>query len=486
RQMRQHRLLVDKLEGSGALAPHAPSALEDTVCASPQVSAMRAMHVRTSSVSGSPTDTADLAHAELMQPMHALLLDARALPRSRSMDFRLPPQNPSAEDTQATYRPQSSSGSSGSARTPVISILASRIDCCKTFTENLVFLLNRETDPATQILILHMLENILSDRQTCGIMYTNDMHVLIDVVLRALGDLAEGAQMVCQAYVGVLRALLCNPAYLKDRHRLSDVELCLVSLLRQSLVCAQPEEGPVERRAGAASPASSMSSAMSDETCCARVSEESPVVLPKTSRRPPPPPPRVKTVHTDSDRPTAPAHRRRPAPPPPPMRLPTAAAHCSTDDSSCSNGGGSFARPPRRKAPPPPPPSPRTAPPTPSQKPRPRAPEQTGLRRQLSVKKSVSKYKRDSLRLPPPLPPPRQRASRPVTPVSPVVEVAAEAEAEAGDTPDGAQDAWSLRAALEDSVEGRRATRKLVESALRCCHEARNMAVVRSPRSGVF
>ncbi|KAJ1722316.1 pre-rRNA processing [Coemansia erecta] len=681
RQMQQHRALVDKLESSGALAPHVSSQMADVELSSPPASAMRALHIRTASASlppppppssglpsggsgisghasgapacnGQPADALSLAHSELMRPMqhmassgaqlrhpavHALPLESHAIPRSRSMDFRMQalsshagrtspggllrsasesydsddnPENISTSNgngngsgsgngKKPTHQANRSVSSSCSPReppppprqypasTPVVAILAKRIDCCKTFTENLVFLLNRETDPATQVLILHMLHSILSDPGTSGIMYTNDMHVLIDIMLRDLGNLAEGAQKVCQAYVLVVCALLRNPAYLAARHRLSDIELCLVNLLRQSLVCAQPlpllqppqsplagsRRGSVSssastrhnsvasdvlvvppaagqrRGSGAVSPASSLSSSVSEETCCVRSVDDSPVTWPKTSRRPPPPPPpppsaassssssRSKLAHVpDLGRLAPPGlhHRRRPAPPPPPssLRRPaTASAHMhphsastaasSEADDSC----GSAARPHRRKAPPPPPPPSRSrtpatststsrpltphrgpAPPPPpptahalrhsadadKPKSKPRAAEQTGLRRQLSVKKSVSRYKRDSIRIsPPPLPPPRQRgASQSAkTPVSPVIEVPAEAaddEDEEEDEDEDAEDSRSLRSGFGDSTEGRRATRKLVESALRCCHEARSLAAMRSPTAGVF
>ncbi|KAJ2769990.1 pre-rRNA processing, partial [Coemansia nantahalensis] len=255
----------------------------------------------------------------------ALVADARTLPRSQSMMFRAEPheraaagqQRPGSEvhasahvsqaapsgggapDTDAADGPQSLSSSR------MIAILAQRTDCCKTFTENLVFLLNRETDPATLKLILHMLACILANPDTSEILYTNDMHVLTDIVIRDLGNLSDTEQRLRRSYLHVVCVLLRNPVYLVARHRLSDIELCLVNLLRQSLVSSQallvavgsgasrresmsdsstrhnsmlvePAAGStlgaagVRLGGGAASPAPSLSSTASEETCVRR------------------------------------------------------------------------------------------------------------------------------------------------------------------------------------------------------------------------
>ncbi|KAJ1823420.1 pre-rRNA processing, partial [Coemansia sp. RSA 2599] len=433
-----------------------------------------------------------------------------------------------------------------------------------TFTENLVFLLNRETDPATQVLILHMLNCILSDPGTANIIYTNDMHVLIDILLRDLSNLSESLQRQRQAYLLVVCALLRNPVYLAAKHRLSDIELCLVNMLRQSLVCLQTTTSnsvagsrrgsvssnsstrhnsmasdvfvvpviDIRRSGGTASPVSSLSSSMSEETCCPRSIDNSPSLgavstTPKRVAPPiPPPPSRSKLGQKSLGRTLGtlnpPVHRRRPAPPPPPLMAQTHRQNSplpSVHPSEMIDGSNSSPRSYRRRAPPPPPPLPqqslsvppacaRTAP-TPSktraQSPPPPPPsqpalassarhgkskqaEQTGIRRQLSVKKSVSKYKRDSIRVAP-LPPPRSRNSSlsSKAPMSPVIEAAAPAETASGvaDNDDDNEDfdVQSLKSEYGDSAESRRITRKLVEGALRCCHEARiTVSATNTPR----
>ncbi|KAJ2232055.1 pre-rRNA processing [Coemansia sp. RSA 485] len=526
----QHLALVERLGGAIPAAPL--DAMQSPV--------LRAsLHTRTASASQSPPPVSALPgrgagldhnapaaqHAVGEAPCHpalrTLTLETHSIPRSRSMDFRN-----QGEESAVGSSPHDAVQP---VSTPVVAILTSRVDCCKTFTENLVFLLNRETDPATQVLILHMLNCILSDPGTAGIIYTNDMHVLIDILLRDLSNLSEGMQQLRQAYLLVVCALLRNPGYLAARHRLSDIELCLVSMLRQSLVCLQVSVGSaagsrrgsvssssstrhnsmasdvlvvptvdIRRTAGAASPASSLSSAVSDETCCPRSVDNSPSLgaVTKTSRRPAPPVPPPSSRSKLGQKPpcnplgslTTPAHRRRPAPPPPPpMALSRRQNSPLPATSAFETHGSSSPRSHRRRAPPPPPCA-RTAPtPTPllpsqpalasgARQARGKQTEQTGIRRQLSVKKSVSRYKRDSIRVAP-LPPPRSRNSSvsSKTPISPVIEVSVQADDDDDDEEEDS-DTMSLPSGLDDSSEARRITRKLVEGAIRCCHEARMTA----------
>ncbi|KAJ2096646.1 pre-rRNA processing [Coemansia sp. RSA 922] len=586
---------------------------------------IRATHTRTSSTSLPAADIAKGANAmghvqrqTLRNPaLFALPAESHQLPRSRSMDFR----SQLEDEPNALPRSGSDSGKRPSRRqglhrerdvisginvaalagaqpcqppTPVVAILARRIDCCKTFTENLVFLLNRETDPATQILILHALFCILSDPGTLGILYTNDMYVLVDIIIRDLSNLSDGIQRLSQAYLCVVGSLLRNPVFLATRHRLSDIELCLVNMLRHSLVCSQASVSVPSRRGSASSsstrhnsitselampvpqsephrgsravsPVSSLSSSVSEETCFPRSAEDiqSLGVLPKTSRRPAPPPPpsaslRAKTSHQHASAclPASPAngnttlrppgHRRR-APPPPPPQLQEArspvighldrqaavlsgqlaglqhALGCEAPTEAC----GSQRRRHRRPPPPPPTPSSSNASPLLATKPSPhsRVPapppppissavartqrtEHTGLRRQLSVKKSVSIYKRSAGRPAPP--PPRSRNASNAAETHdglpstggeeqlmlPKVEVSLASEYGVDKRPpalvnvknsdmddDGDSDSSAAKLAnsadLQETGEERRTTRRLVEAALRGCHEARIQAALR-------
>ncbi|KAJ2564750.1 pre-rRNA processing [Coemansia sp. RSA 1822] len=512
----------------------------------------RPHHARAVSVSLPGNDDAQEGPIRPVQlPItHALDMEMHLLSRSRSMDFRSQlckqpanaeqPPRPSSEAYTTATTCDTEDVHAYRRQTLVVTILAQRTDCCKTFTENLVFLLNRETDPATQRLILHMLACILANPGTNHILYTNDLHVLTDIIIRDLSNVSDAEQQLRRSYLRVICVLLRNPGYLAARHRLSDIELCLVSMLRESLVSSHASTVPRSRRGsvgetntrhnsmaisdlgssvelrhnGAASPALSLSSAASEETCCARgsgVSELRPsATVHKVVRRPPPPPPSAKqraqaTPSVSSSLcPTQP--RRRRAPPPPPS-LPATSAHATPSSSPRldpvhETSESPSPRPTRRKAPPPPPrfrPANEpgtvpTKPPTPPPRTdlrRPK-PEQTGIRRQLSVKKSVSRYKRDSCigRPAPPTPPPRD-FSKIAAPMSPVIEVSSEDTVVTGIKPPGSGSEThvdineysdeELDVSLEASAEQRRATRVLVANALRGCHEARALALSLGP-----
>ncbi|KAJ2885218.1 pre-rRNA processing [Coemansia aciculifera] len=578
---------------------------------------IRATHARTASISLPAADIGEDASAPghmQQQPLRspalfALPAESHQLPRSRSMDFR----SLLEDEPNALPRSGSDSGKRPSRRqglrrerdvisgidvaalvgaqpsqrpTPVVAILARRIDCCKTFTENLVFLLNRETDPATQILILHALFCILSDPGTLGILYTNDMYVLVDIIIRDLSNLSDGVQRLSQAYLCVVGSLLRNPVFLATRHRLSDIELCLVNMLRHSLVCSQASVSVPSRRGSASSsstrhnsitselamavpqtethrgsravsPVSSLSSSVSEETCFPRSAEDiqSLGVLPKTSRRPAPPPPPSASLRAGASRQHAPAcspangngslrppgHRRRapPPPPPPPQEARSLAARHLDRQAAVLSGQlaglqhalgseapteacGSQRRRHRRPPPPPPTPSSSNASPLLVAKPSPhsRVPappppissavartqrtEHTGLRRQLSVKKSVSIYKRSAGRPAPPLPRPRNvsgaagehgglastgddgRLTLPKVEVSPATEypvdkrpVALTSDVDDEDDSDSSGAKLANSTDPQETGEERRTTRRLVEAALRGCHEARIQAVSR-------
>jgi hypothetical protein len=95
----------------------------------------------------------------------------------------------------------------------------------KTFGENLILLLNRESETSLQLLILKLLYLIFTTPTTAEYFYTNDLHVLLDVVLRNLLDLpadddaagngdagAHGspARALRHTYLRVLHPLLAN------------------------------------------------------------------------------------------------------------------------------------------------------------------------------------------------------------------------------------------------------------------------------------
>jgi hypothetical protein len=71
----------------------------------------------------------------------------------------------------------------------VLKTLSNNISEYKTFGENLILLLNRESETSLQLLILKLLYLVFITKSTAEYFYTNDLHVLLDVILRNLLDL---------------------------------------------------------------------------------------------------------------------------------------------------------------------------------------------------------------------------------------------------------------------------------------------------------
>ncbi|ORZ27923.1 hypothetical protein BCR41DRAFT_346247, partial [Lobosporangium transversale] len=91
-------------------------------------------------------------------------------------------------------------------------VLADRPGASCTFGENLIFMLNRADDPSLQMLILKLLYLLFTSPkiQLRHFFYTNDLHVLVDVIIRELWDLPEEQEPIRHAYLRVLGPLLKN------------------------------------------------------------------------------------------------------------------------------------------------------------------------------------------------------------------------------------------------------------------------------------
>lgn len=107
----------------------------------------------------------------------------------------------------------------------------------KTFGCNLILLLNREAETSLQLLILKLLYLLFQTPTTAEYFYTNDLYVLLDVVLRNLLDLpAEEPRGIAlrHTYLRVLHPLLANSQVRLPPHY-KKVELVkMLRLLTQS------------------------------------------------------------------------------------------------------------------------------------------------------------------------------------------------------------------------------------------------------------
>ncbi|KAF2444469.1 hypothetical protein P171DRAFT_432501 [Karstenula rhodostoma CBS 690.94] len=103
----------------------------------------------------------------------------------------------------------------------VIKALSTHGMTYKTFGCNLILLLNRESETSLQLLILKALYLIFGNRQTAEYFYTNDLHVLVDVILRNLMDLpsdSPAANALRHTYLRVLHPILTHSQISKPPH----------------------------------------------------------------------------------------------------------------------------------------------------------------------------------------------------------------------------------------------------------------------------
>ncbi|KAL8675399.1 MAG: hypothetical protein Q9168_000230 [Polycauliona sp. 1 TL-2023] len=104
----------------------------------------------------------------------------------------------------------------------VIKVLSTAGNAFKTFGENLILLLNRESETSLQLLILKLLYLLFTTPSTYEYFYTNDLRVLVDVMIRNLLDLPLSAGPLRHTYLRVLYPLLAHtqlkhpPHYKKD------------------------------------------------------------------------------------------------------------------------------------------------------------------------------------------------------------------------------------------------------------------------------
>ncbi|KAL1800232.1 hypothetical protein ACET3X_000574 [Alternaria dauci] len=107
----------------------------------------------------------------------------------------------------------------------------------KTFGCNLILLLNRESETSLQLLILKVLYLLFGNPSTAEYFYTNDLHVLVDVILRNLIDLphdSAAANALRHTYLRVLHPILMYSQISKPPHYKREELLRLLHLLVSS------------------------------------------------------------------------------------------------------------------------------------------------------------------------------------------------------------------------------------------------------------
>lgn len=104
----------------------------------------------------------------------------------------------------------------------VVKVLSLNGPLYRTFGENIILLLNRATETALQLLILKLLYLLFTTHATYEYFYTNDLRVLLDVIIRNLLDLPNESASLRHTYLRVLYPLLAHtqlnqpPQYKRD------------------------------------------------------------------------------------------------------------------------------------------------------------------------------------------------------------------------------------------------------------------------------
>lgn len=120
----------------------------------------------------------------------------------------------------------------------------------KTFGCNLILLLNRESETSLQLLILKLLYLLFGNLSTAEYFYTNDLHVLVDVILRNLIDLphdSPAANALRHTYLRVLHPILMHSQISKPPHYKREELLRLLHLLVTSGTHFAPVDETTQR-----------------------------------------------------------------------------------------------------------------------------------------------------------------------------------------------------------------------------------------------
>lgn len=104
----------------------------------------------------------------------------------------------------------------------------------KTFGENIILLLNRETETSLQLLILKLLYLLFTTSGTYEYFYTNDLRVLLDVIIRNLMDLPDEKISLRHTYLRVMYPLLAHTQLNQPPYYKQDEIFRVLKILRGS------------------------------------------------------------------------------------------------------------------------------------------------------------------------------------------------------------------------------------------------------------
>lgn len=111
----------------------------------------------------------------------------------------------------------------------------------KIFSELLLLMFNRSQDPSLQIMMCKLLYLILSNKSNKiaeDFFYLNDLHVLVDVLIRELQDISDQNEFLRNTFLRVLIPLLKNTELNKTHYRRKDLLQLLNSLCVFDNICS--------------------------------------------------------------------------------------------------------------------------------------------------------------------------------------------------------------------------------------------------------
>ena len=100
----------------------------------------------------------------------------------------------------------------------VIKMLSLHGASYRSFGENIILVLNRETETSQQLLILKALYLLFTTKATYEYFYTNDLKVLLDIIIRNLMDLPEEKMSLRHTYLRVMYPLLAHTQLSQPPH----------------------------------------------------------------------------------------------------------------------------------------------------------------------------------------------------------------------------------------------------------------------------
>nr|XP_012229335.1 PREDICTED: NCK-interacting protein with SH3 domain isoform X1 [Linepithema humile] len=118
----------------------------------------------------------------------------------------------------------------------------------KTFTEKILFLFNREEDPVRIFdhepqpphSVLKLFIDLFSNDAIASLFYTNDVKVLVDIILRQLFDMFPGDKR--RQYLELCRRVLRTSKYNEHHHRSEDLLKCFTRIFCEETSESQEDQ----------------------------------------------------------------------------------------------------------------------------------------------------------------------------------------------------------------------------------------------------